>query len=229
MSTLAELQTEVAAEIGSINATDDATAINRELNRGVRRILRQPPYVYMTSQTVTPGATADYTIAATILLITEAYFTQSGTDYDLERVSLADILLLRKASTTAAGPTRYYALVGANKLAFYPTPGAADTLTMYYVPVPTAMSTGSHDPSTATYGAIPVDYHDLISRYAMARLASFDDDASSAQGSRYWQEFNDGLKEMKRELHRLGGRKLPRARLKAHRNYLPSDPSVGLR
>lgn len=228
MSTLAELQTEVAEEIGSINTTDDVTKINRELNRGVRRVLRQPPYVYVTSQTVTPGANADYTIAASILVIVEAYFTASGSNYDIERVSLADIIRLRKATSAAAGPARYYALVGSNKLAFYPTPGAADTLTVYYVPVPTAMSTSGHDPSDATYGGIPVDYHDLIARYAMARLASFDDDASSAQGSRYWQEFNTGLAEMKRELHRRGGRRLPRARLNTRRVF-PSDPSIPVR
>lgn len=228
MSTFVELKTEVASEIGSINVTDDATALGRELNRGVRRILRQPPYVYMTSQTVTPGANADYTLATSILVMNEAYFTQGTTNYDLERVSLQDILRLRKAATTAAGPARYYALVGANKLAFYPTPAAADTLTMYYVPVPTAMSADANDPSTATYGLIPVDYHDLIARYAMARMASFADDASAAQGSRYWQEFNEGLKDMKRELHRLGGRRLPRARLKGRRSVL-SDPSIVVR
>ena len=228
MSTLAELQTEVAQEIGSVNVTDDEAKLTRELNRGVRRLLRQPPYVTIASQTVTPGANADYDFAASILLITDAYFTSNSQDYPLERVSLADILRLRQASTASNSPTRFYALVGARKLAFYPTPAAADTLSMYYVPAPTAMSSGSHDPSNATYGGIPVDYHDLIARYAMARMASFADDASAAQGSRYWQEFNDGLKDMKRELHRQGGRKLPRARL-GRRRVFPSDPAIPLR
>ncbi|MCR4340858.1 MAG: hypothetical protein NUW01_13340 [Gemmatimonadaceae bacterium] len=228
MSTLTELEVEVASEIGSINATDDQTAIRRELNRGVRRILRQPPYVYLTSQTVTPGANADYTIATSILLITDLYVTAGSVDYPLEKTSLADIIRLRQASASSAGPARYYAQVGSNKLAFYPTPAAADTMTVYYVPVPTAMSTSSHDPSDATYGGIPVDYHDLIARYAMARLASFDDDASSAQGSRYWEEFNSGLAQMRRELNRHGGRRLPRARL-SNRRIFPSDPSIVIR
>lgn len=228
MSTFLELKTEVAEEIGSINVTTDATKLGRELNRGVRRVLRQPPYVYVTSQTITPGATADYSLAATILVLTDAYFTSTPTNYPLERVSLADILRLREASQVVAGPTRYYALVGSNKLAFYPTPGAADTITVYYVPVPTAMSGDAHDPSDATYGGIPVDYHDLIARYAMARMASFADDASAAQGSRYWEEFNNGISDMKRELHRRGGRKLPRARL-GRRRMFPSDPSVVVR
>jgi hypothetical protein len=228
MSTFAELKTEVAEEIGSINVTTDATKLGRELNRGVRRILRQPPYVYATSQTITPGANADYTLAATILVLTDAFFTSAPTNYPLERVSLADILRLREASQTAAGPTRYYALVGSNKLAFYPTPGAADTITVYYVPVPTVMSSDAHDPSDVTYGGIPVDYHDLIARYAMARMGSLDDDQSSSQGARYRQEFEQGLLEMKRELHRRGGRRLPRARV-GRRRIFPSDPSVVVR
>lgn len=229
MTTFLELKTEVATEIGSINVTDDATALGRELNRAVRRILRQAPYIYMTSQTVTPGANADYSLAASVLVMNEAYFTSGGTNFDLERVSLQEIIRMRKASTTAVGATRWYALVGGNKLAFYPTPAAADTMTMYYVPAPTVMSADANDPATATYGPIPVDYHDLIARYAMARMASFADDQSASQGTRYWQEFNEGLMVMKREIHRSGGRRMRRARWGSSRRSVPSDPSVVVR
>jgi hypothetical protein len=211
MSTLAELQTEVAEEIGSIDATADATKINRFLNRGVRDILRKTR-CYVTSQTITPGATADYALAATVLDISVLYATASGNEYRLERVSPAEIVDMR-LNGTASSPARYYALAGFNTVMWYPTPAAADTFTMYYTPAPTAMSSGSHDPATSTYGNIPEDYHHLIARYAMRFLGSFDDDTSSAQGSRYWEEYKEGLREMRAELNRKGGNRLPRSRV----------------
>jgi hypothetical protein len=78
------------------------------------------------------------------------------------------------------------------------------------VPAPTVMSSDSHDPSTATYGGVPVDYHDALAYYAEWHLASFDDDASSAQGSRYREWYMDRVKDCRRE-NALKGGLLPRA------------------
>lgn len=218
MAVLSDLQTEVAEEIGSINATDDATKINRALNRGVRDILRRT-HCYVTSMTLTPGATADYTLTSSVLSIVAIDSADS-----LERVPVQEILRLRNQSTSSS-PARKYALAGATTLMWWPTPAATDTMTVYYVPAPTAMSSASHDPSSITYGGIPEDYHELIARYAMARLASFDDDASSAQGARYREEYEKGLKEMKAQLVRRGGVRLGRAVL-GRRTTVPHNNST---
>lgn len=223
MSTLADLQTEVAEEIGAINATDDATKINRELNRGVRDILRRT-HCYVESETFTPGANRNYTLDATVLTVVDAYFTDA--DASLERVTVAEIHALRRsASSSTTSQPRRYAWQHPLMLFEY-APGAADTLTVVNVPAPTAMSSASHDPSSATYGGIPVDYHWLIARYAMRFLASLDDDASSAQGSRYWEEYLAGIRDMLRELPKRGGPRPRRARLGRRGIQLPSDPSA---
>lgn len=223
MSVLSDLQTEVASEIGSINATDDATAINRELNRGVRDILRRS-HCYVESKTFTPGANLNYTLDAAILEVISMYFTASTVP--LERVTVQEIHRLRQTVTgsTTSQPRRYawqHPLI-----LFEYAPAAADTLIVVNVPAPTVMSSASHDPSTATYGGIPVDYHWLIARYAMRFLASFDDDSSSAQGSRYWEEYLSGISDMRRELPRRGGARPARATLGRGRAYVPSDPST---
>ena len=225
MSTLSELQTEVASEIGSINATDDATAINRELNRGVRDILRRT-HCYVESETFTPGANENYTLDTTVLEVIDMYFTNAT--LSLDRVTVAEIHRLRRAVTgTSSSQPRRYAWQNPLVLFEY-APGASDTLTVVNVPAPTAMSAAGNDPATATYGGIPVDYHWLIARYAMRFLASFDDDASSAQGSRYWEEYMSGIADMRRELSRKGGARPMKATLGpvGGRIFPPSDNST---
>ncbi len=223
MSTLAELEVEVASEIGSINATDDQTALRRELNRGVRDILRRT-HCFVESETFTPGANKNYTLDTTVLEVLDMYFT--GATSSLDRVTVAEIHRLRRASSssTSSYPRRY---AWQNPLILFEyAPGAADTLTVVNVPSPTVMSSAAHDPATATYGGVPVDYHWLIARYAMRFLASFSDDASSAQGSHYWEEYLSGISDMRRELPRKGGARVMRATLGRGRTYVPADRSA---
>lgn len=204
MSTLAELQVEVAEQIGSINVTDDATKINRYLNRGVRHVLRNTK-CFVASTTATPGASANYSLAAGVLEVVDMYFTVGNDAALLTRVSVPEINQMRAYSGSAVGPASYYALAGNNLVMFYPTPAAADVLTMIYVPAPTAMSSASHDPSNATYGGVPEDYHELIALYACWWLAMYDDDASSQNGRDYKALLDIGLNRAKRELAEKGG------------------------
>jgi hypothetical protein len=86
MSTFLELKTEVAAEIGSINVTDDATALGRFLNRAVRDFLRRTR-CYVESDTFTPGAVTNYTLDTSVLVIVDLSF--SGATAPLEQVTVA--------------------------------------------------------------------------------------------------------------------------------------------
>lgn len=225
MSTFAELKTEVCEQIGSINTTDDDTKLARYLNRGVRHVLRHT-HCYQVETSVTPGAADNYTLAASLLDIVDASFTASAQNYELERVTPREIRRMRRASaSTASGPTRYYALAGANLLMFYPQPGAADTLSLLNVPAPTAMSSGSHDPSNATYGGIPSEFHEALEFYACFRGASYDDDESSSQGQRYYELFRERISQIRKGGLLKGGRSLPRARV-GRQAFSPRDPST---
>lgn len=226
MATLGDLTTEVAEEIGSINATDDQVKIWRFLNRGVRDFLRRTR-CYVQSETFTPGATLNYTLDATVLAVVDIYWT--GSTMPLERVSVQEIHRLRRATAaTATGYPRYYAYQ--NPLILWNiAPGASETVTVVNVPVPTAASNSSHDLADATYGGIPADYHDAIALYAEWKLASYDDDSSSAQGSRYKEWYEQRIQECKRELSGKGGARLPKATVGRTRYALPHDPSADWR
>lgn len=222
MSTLAELTTEVAEEIGSIDATADQTKIWRFLNRGVRDFLRRT-HCFVQSETFTPGANLNYTLDATILAVIDMYFTNAT--YPLERVSVQDIHRARRASTAGSSYPRRYAFQHPLVL-FDIAPGASDTLTVVNVPAPTPMSTGTHDPSDTTYGGVPVDYHDALAYYAEWHLGSFDDDNSSSQGTRYREWYLDRVKSCVQEMRERGGRRQPRSVVSPRRRLIPADNSA---
>jgi hypothetical protein len=132
----------------------------------------------------------------------------------MERVSVGEIRQLRRNSGTAAtSPTLYYALAGHNLLMFYPSPAATDTFTIYYVPVPTALSASADDPSTASLGGIPKEYHKAIEYFACSEAADVNDDESSTQGQKYFLLYQDQVKKIRRTLRRKGGSLMPRARV----------------
>lgn len=225
MSTLAELETEVAEEIG-LDETVDQTKLRRFLNRGVRDFLRRTR-CFVQSETFTPGANINYTLDSTVLDVVDMYFTDSTSG--LERVSVAEIHRIRRAGS-AMSPTdtypRFYAFQ--NPLVMFDfAPGASDTLTVVNVPSPTAMSSALHDPSDATYGGIPEDYHDALALYAESKLGSFTDDQSSAQGQRYWDAYLARARDAKKEIVFKGGHRLGKAIVSGRRSrYVSSDPSA---
>lgn len=192
----------------------DQTFIDAWVNDGITQLLMDTA-CYVTSQTVTPGASADYTIPASVLEIVEMYPTVASVAYGMERLSVGELLQLRRNAGTSpiSAPTLYYALAGHNTVLFFPTPSATDTFTMYYVPVPTALSVSSDDPSTASLGGIPVAFHKAIEYFACSEAADANDDDSSQKGLKYYQLYQEQVKKARRTLRRKGGSLMPRARV----------------
>jgi hypothetical protein len=170
---------------------------------------------YQASATLTPGATGqDFTLDATVLEIVDIDSTSATVGYAMERVSVGELRNLRRnAGNVAASPTVYYALAGHNLLMFYPPPSATDTFTIYYVPVPTALAASADDPSTASLGGIPKEYHKAIEYFACSEAADVNDDESSTQGQKYFLLYQDQVKKIRRTLRRKGGSLMPRARV----------------
>ena len=219
MATLAQFRSRVSAKIGldTTAAGADETLVDSWVNEGVVDVLRETQ-CNVDTQTVTPGASADYALSASVLGIIDMYTSSSSTDSRLEQVSVPDLLEMRRNGAAATGsPTTYYALAGTDLMLFYPTPAAADTFTMYYVPKPTALSLSSDDPSSASLGGVRVEFHKAVEFYALAEAADYDDDSSSAQGARYRERYAEELGKVRRQLIRLGRYKQPPARLPTQR------------
>lgn len=202
-------------------------------------LLRTHCYVASTTISLTAG-TGDYTLDSTILAIEDIYLTSGGANFRVSRKSTTDIINLRLFSVTSS-PMQLYAVAGSNLLMIYPSPVQNnDTLSIYYVPRPTALSGGTDDPSGSTTGGIPSEFHYGLELYMQWKAADAFDDASSQNGETYRRAYLGDpsappgseqrfgfIGTMKRDLRAKGGKHLggilipPRSR----RIYLP-NPGV---
>ena len=148
-------------------------------------------------ETLTAG-TADYSIASAFLVtdlldlreITYTPVGASATTYTLEQTSPAEILDLRLANGASSGVLRYYALRGLDQLMFWPTPNAADSITLYYTPRATPLAAESDTPS-----ALPEEFHDLLSVRAISRLIRQQNHDRAMQ---YEKTYQNGLADLRR-------------------------------
>lgn len=230
MATLTNLRTRVYSRLGldSTASGNDETETTAYLNEAIVDILLQTNcYVTTTTISLTPG-TADYTLSSSIITIKEAYITSGGTVYQIENVSPADILAMRR-SGTASSPATYYAVDGANQLMVFPTPAAADTITVYHVPRPTSMSSGSHDSSVATYGLIPDEFAPAIVAYTCWKMADREDDRTSQNGQIYFAEYQEyWIPKIRKYVNLKANLVLPPARIRRRRRWVANNPSTDL-
>lgn len=191
-------------------------------------------YVSSANMTLTADV-GDYSLDTNILAIEDIYMTSGGANFKMRRMSTTDLINERMYQLVTAPVTRY-ALNGANMIMFFPTPLQSDTLTIYYIPRPTALANPTDDPSTTTLGGIPSEYHYGLELYMQWKAADFVDDESSSSGETYRRmylgdptappgsEQRDGfIGTMKKDIRKKGGKHLagivlpPRTR----RTYLP--------
>lgn len=205
------MENEVQSVIGLASSGNDKTLVDGWLNDGVVDVLlRTECYVTSATMTETSG-TGDYTLDTAMLIVKSLRWSAADGSSDSypQRVPVTEIERLRAATSTTdttSTPASAYAVNGSNLLMVWPTPTAADTITVYYVPRPTAMSSASHDPSNATYGGVPAEFHKAIVLYAKWWAGDFADDQSSAQGERYKQLYEDEIKRIRKYKVLHGGR-----------------------
>lgn len=219
MSTLTQLWGAVSNRVGNLDSAvaADQSRMTTWANEAVVQVLRRTRCRVVSATVSLAASVSDYTLDTTILAVTSAYTTSSGTSRQVELVTVDELLGLRSQNASSSSPVTHMALAGADLLLVYPTPSAADTLTVYYVPRPTAMSASGNDPSNATYGGIPVEWHKAIELYMCAEAADDDDDQSSAQGQRYRDSYEQWIRRIRNEARTKWGPYNPRAVVNAHR------------
>jgi hypothetical protein len=209
--TLGDIWTAVSIEIGvrADVAGEKQTLATRLANSAVLEILKRTKVRVTSATMATTANVGDYDLSTPVLRTTQLLAPAADGQFGpLEHVSPEEIDWRRRAaSATNSDPALAYALDGFNLLKLYPVPLQAYNLVIYYVPRPTKMTDPAHDPSTIAYGGIPEEYHEeVLLPYVFWKFGSQGDDQSSAQGKRYDQDFEEGVKELRRRINRRKGR-----------------------
>lgn len=232
MATLATLRSSVQNKLGldTTASSTEETLVDRWINEGVVDVLvRSRVHVNCLTVTLTAN-TWRYNLDTKILAILDITVTDSGTGDTLMpmRTTTDDILWRRsRGGGDATSPMQYYALAGHDLLLVYPTPAAADSIDVFYVPRPTALSTSAHDPSNETYGGIPSEYHKAVELYACWQAAEYTDHAPSRYGLKFQQDYEAWLVRIRRQARNKGGRYWGAARV-GRRSRMPSSPSADM-
>jgi hypothetical protein len=217
--TLAQFRDAVSKKLGLDNdPSTEQPDIDRWVNEGVTRVLLDTQcYIKETVYSNFDGTSVDYTIDPAILEISDLYISSGGTNYPIERLGVPDLINRRRQSAPTNTPTLAYALAGANLLMFWPAPSADAQMSVWYLPVPTALSASSDDPSTTTLGGIPTQLHKAIEYWACKEGAEQDDSVSKQQGKLFMDNYTAEITRYQKFLRRRGGLINQRAEVNAKR------------
>lgn len=164
-TTFLDLQNAVIGKL-RLDATADLQRVKDWINQMYAHVIVDFEAL-QTSTTLTLAAnTSTYTLPAAVARIKFITATPVGGSQGppLDEATLEQILAYRQtgqATASTGGSVTAYALLGLNQLEVYPTPTAADTLTIWHVYLPTALS-GNTDvpvlqepwPKVIEYGAL---------------------------------------------------------------------------
>lgn len=150
-TTFVTLQNAVIAK-ARLDATADAAKVRDWINQAYAQICVEAEVLVDVGTTTLTANTSTYDLSTTtqILRIKDLFISSQGTVYGpLRQISIDQMLRLRQSSggvPPESGTADRYSLSGKNTLDLYPTPAFADTMTFYYVALPTALSSDSDVP-----------------------------------------------------------------------------------
>lgn len=172
------------------------------------------------------AGTNSYTLPSAVARIKGLFVTPANSvaTRPLRLTTLDQILTWRQANGGNAisnGFVLWYAILGGTDIEVYPTPQAADVLTIYYVSLPTALSANADVPSY-----LDEPYASKVLEYgALAEAADFKGDPALQD---YRQEFEVWKQKLRSHLTRKASGQPGQFHMFPSRLYPPHDPSTDL-
>lgn len=222
-STFGDLQTSVIAKL-RLDSTADLQKVKDYLNRAYAETVIETEAL-QTTGTMTLTVDQDtYTLPSAAVRIKQMRVTHGGNfTRPLAPTSLEQILEWQSGSASGAvtGAVSHYAVQGINEVVFWPTPSSADTVTVWYVMQPTALS-GSSDVTV-----LPEPYATrCLENGAAYELALF---AKDPDAQVYKAEFELAKRALRAHLQRMQGAMTRQFRITRGDRYVPHDPSTDIR
>jgi len=224
-STFADIYNEVIDRV-RLDSTADLARTKDWVNQTYAEVCIETEAVQDFDTLTTTANVAVYTLDTAIVRIKQMYITPAaqGASRPLIPTSLEQILewsASNGANTTANGYVTHYALFGIQNIQFYPTPSAANTITMYYVKLPTALSAA---------GDIPMLQEPYVSTCltegACFQAAMFVKDPDTPL---YKQNYDQALRALRGHMRRREGAMTRQFRITRGDRVVPHDPSTDVR
>jgi hypothetical protein len=142
----------------------------------------------------------------------------SGSPYELDIVNMVDLLpYLSPNVATTVTPSK--AAIEGTLMRIGPAPSSVITLTYMFVPKPTEIAADGTtaqdalDPSNATYGGIPEEYHEALLAFMAWKAADYDDKTTALDVKGYRTAYEGLCKDIRKQHRRKSGRGLHAGRV----------------
>lgn len=172
------------------------------------------------------AGTYSYTMPTGVLRIKEMFVTPVGAVMQgpLIQTNIDELIRRRQGSggaSVATGSVTHYALLGLTDLEVYPTPAAADVITIYYAALPTALSSAGH------VSILQEPYSSKVLEYgALAEAADLKKDPDAMM---YRSLYDDWMRRFRAHLARRQGNQTQQFALGGGYTWPPHDPSTDIR
>jgi hypothetical protein len=221
-STFVDIQNAVINKL-RLDSTNDLSKVKDWVNQVYAQAVEETEAnVTLATMSLTANSYS-YTLPSGILRIKSMVVTPVGSTVSapLQSTTLDYILRRRQSAggaTALGGYVSHYALLGLNDFEVYPTPASADSLTIYYVAAPTALS------ADADVTIFPEPFATKILEYgASAEGADFKGDPSESE---YRALYDQWIMKLRSHMTRKRGGQPGQFNLFPGAAYPPHDPST---
>lgn len=116
---------------------------------------------------------AEYRIDTNILAILNGRVSSLAGLGDYTVVTMSEVLDMQVVNLVGGGTEKFIAIEG-DMMIVQPTPTTGDTIRFVYIARPQNMTNDTDDPSNATFGGIPPEYHYGIEDFMNWKAATYD-------------------------------------------------------
>jgi hypothetical protein len=224
-STFLDIQNQVIAKL-RLDSTADLQRVKDYINRAYAETCVETEALQTYATVALTANSQTYTLPSAVVRIKQMTVTPSGQGVSrpLVPTSIEEILEWSSqngTSSTANGTVTHYAVNGLSEIVLYPIPASADTLTIWYVKQPTALS------GTSDVPAIPEPYATrCLENGALYEAALF---AKDPDAQVYKAEFELAKRAFRTHLNRMDGAMTRQFRITRGDRIIPHDPSIDIR